>query len=312
MKVLSIRHTFLEKNLGSLGVEIPPFGYTKHDRKSPITRAAWVTRLLQQVGDFKPDILWIMKDPHVTPAVLKRVKKQNQKTKIVMWYGDQRGMVIPDLVRQRRGLLDGLFITNEDPAQIKMYRDYGIKHIRTFYHSFSTDEFKPYKRKLEYQVFFGGSNFASSKFPLSELRRRLITAVHNKFKLVVHGGKWPFPTKKWILRPTYAKELRKAIVNLGINHYDITRYYNRRLFESVASGRMHLTYYIPGMEKHFKNKNHLVWFRTVDECVQQISYYLKNYKERELIAKNGREFFIKYHSWPVRSAQLVNLFRGIL
>lgn len=312
MKFMSVRHTFLEKDLMELGVDIKPFGYTKNDRKSPSTRAAWSNKLIVRIRDLKPDIFWIMKDPHITPKLLSKIRKASPKTKVVMWYGDQRGMIIPDLVKQRKGLIDGLFITNESKSQLKMYRKFGIRHVRTFYHSFSTDEFKPYKRRLDHQVFFGGSNFSPKKFPLSALRRQLVMAVNNNFKLVVHGGKWPFPTEKWILRPLYAKELRKAIVNLGINHYDVTRYYNRRLFESVASGRLHLTYYIPGMEKHFRNKEHLVWFKSVDEGIKEIKYYLKNYKERERIAKNGRDFFIKHHSWPVRSKQLLRLLKGVL
>lgn len=312
MKIFSVRKTFLEKNLAELGADVITFGFTKHDRQTKTTRRAWWKRLIEKISDIKPDIFWVMKDPHITPLMLHLIKKKSPKTKIVMWFGDQRGMIIPDLVKKRRGLLSGLFITNEHVPQIKMYRKFGIRHVHTFYHSFSTDEFQLYKRSLTHEVFFGGSNFSGTKFPLSNLRRQLIITVNNKFNLVVHGGKWPFATKKWILRNVYAKELRKAIVNLGINHYNITRYYNRRLFECVASGRLHLTYYVPGMEKHFKNKEHLVWFRSVDECIRQIKYYLKNYKERERIAKKGRDFFIKHHAWPKRSTQLINLFERML
>ncbi|GAF91079.1 unnamed protein product, partial [marine sediment metagenome] len=101
-------------------------------------------------------------------------------------------------------------------------------------------------------------------------------------------------------------------INLGMNHYHMTRYYNRRLFESVASGRLHITYYIPGMEIHFKNKKHLVWFKTVEQGIKLVKYYLNNPEEREQIAKQGRDFFIKNHSWPVRTQQFVNKIKKML
>ena len=130
--------------------------------------------------------------------------------------------------------------------------------------------------------------------------------------MVVHGGGWKFPTEKWILRPVYAKALRKANINLGMNHYHMLRYYNRRLFESVGSGKLHITYYIPGMEKHFKNHEQLVWFKTPKQGINLIRHYLRNPEKREKVAQQGREFFIKHHSWPARIKQFKNILNKIL
>jgi hypothetical protein len=308
IKVASVRSSPLEKALPLVGIKPILLGLSSKVIKSPFH----LNRAKELIGDHKPDILWFMKDKHIPLKFFQKLKKISPKTKFVMWYGDQRGNVIPPLICGRRGILDALFITNECPNQFNTYNKFGIKQIRNFYHSFDPNEFKLFDTPVKYQVFFGGSRFNAKKFPLCTLRAKLINRVRQKYKMVVHGGGWNFPTEKWVLRTTYAKELRKSWTNLGINHYNITRYYNRRLFESVASGRLHITYYIPGMEKHFKNKQHLVWFKTIDQAIELINFYLKHPKEMKRIAKNGRDFFIKYHSWPTRIKQLKKKLESIL
>jgi hypothetical protein len=308
MKILSIRHDFLEKELEKNGIAVIPFSFPRGKRGDPQVAKKFVDFAAAQ----QADVFWFWKDPHLTRELLLQLQQACPRTKQIMWWGDQRGYVIPPLIASRKGLLHALFMTNDDELERRMFQDYGIKHVPTMYHSFSTEEFQLWDTPITHEVFFGGSNFKGIKFPLSRYRTELIHAVRGSCKLVVHGNGWKFPTEKWILRPDYAKALRKANMNLGINHYDITRYYNRRLFESVASGRLHLTYYIPGMEKHFKNGNQLVWFTNIDQCVRQIRFYLNKPEKREEVATRGRSFFIRYHSWPARAKQFIQALNAIL
>jgi len=308
MKLASMSNSPLEKALPGVGITPIILGVTHKTVNLPKI----IKRSIAIIGDMKPDILWLTKDTHLSSKLIKSYKNAYPKMKIVMWYGDQRGNVIPPLIAQRKGLLNALLVTNEWPAQFKMYKEYGIKHVMTFYHSFSTDEFKLWNTPTTHDVFFGGSKFSPKKFPLCRFRAKFIQAVHGNFKLVVHGGGWPFPTERWLLRPKYAQALRKGKVNLGINHYSIPCYFNRRMFESVASGRPHITYYIPGMEKYFINRKHLVWFKSITEGLKLINFYLKHDKERERLAKVGRNFFIERHSWPVRVKDLRKKLERIL
>ena len=308
MAISGFSHMY--KELQAHGIEYKTLAIPKPWRKGPWNKAR-KQYIVKQIKTYKPQWIFMLKDPYFT-ALLPFIKSRFPKIKTVMWYGDQRGNRIEPLISARSKFLDGLLITNNDPAQLRMYKKHGIKHVQTFYHSFSPEEFQLWDREITHDVFFGGSNFNIKKFPLSKLRRGFINAVHKQFKTVVHGGGWEFPTEKWILRPTYARELRKANINLGINHYHILRYYNRRLFECVGSGRLHVTYYIPGMEKHFKNHEHLVWFKKPKQGLDLLRYYLAHDKEREQIAENGRNFFIEKHSWKVRSLQFKKILLRML
>jgi spore maturation protein CgeB len=56
----------------------------------------------------------------------------------------------------------------------------------------------------------------------------------------------------------------------------------------LASGGFHLTGYVPGLETMFDNDRNLVWFRSDEECIDLIAYYLDRPAERARIAAEGQ------------------------
>lgn len=306
--ILTLSDLFLEREARKLGLNMISYAYGRADKANAEHSAQC---FVSKIKEIKPNIFFFLKDPYLTPDILQGAKRASPKTKFVMWYGDQRGYAVCPLVGQRLSVLDGLLITNNDKRQKDMYQRAGIKKTFTFYHAFSPDEFQEWPIEPTYDVFFGGSNFKRKKFPLSEFRAKFVQCINKNFNLVVHGNGWKFKTEPWILRPDYAKGLRKAHVNLGINHYDVVKYYNRRLFESVASGRLHITYYIPGMEEDFVNNKHLSWFTSIQHGYDLVKYYLAHPARREAVAAEGRAFFLKRHSWPQRAKYFAELMEKI-
>lgn len=304
MRVFSIRSTHLEKGLINLGVDTIT-------RYLDTTKRANIMYFLDAFVAARPDYFLFHKDEHLTRGILSALKQNSPKTKFIMAYRDQRGC-IPPLILGRRGLIDILLINNEDPKQFKMYKDFGIPHVFTSHHCLPTDEFQEFDSPVPYDIFFGGNNFNHDKFPLSKHRYNFIIRVRDLFKnMVVYGSGWPFPTKKSVSRPTYAHVLRTAKINLGFNHYNVLRYYDRRLFECMGSGRLHITYYVPGMEKDFENHKHLVWFRTVKEGLNVIQNYLKYPEKREAVAAAGRKLICEKHSMTVRAKEFKDLLMSL-
>ncbi len=87
----------------------------------------------------------------------------------------------------------------------------------------------------------------------------------------------------------------KIVLNVSIGD-DL----NMRLFETLSTGSFLLTNYLPTLDKLFKDGKHLVTYKTLDEMVEKIKYYLEHDKEREKIAKTGYEEFIKKHKYSDR------------
>lgn len=305
MNIFSLRQSYNELELGYLGETVLIFSYTKN-----ITTKK-TEKLISIFEKRQPDIFFFMKDPHCSVSVIEQLRKKSPKTKFVMWMGDQRGGP-HSLVCERLGLIDLLLVNNHDVFQFEQYKKVGIPDVKPFYDGFWEKEFHPIDNSPKYAVFFGGNNFKHHRFPLGSFRYNLVNTLKCKFNMVVHGNGWPFHTEKVVRRALYNIVLNNAKINIGCNHYNTIKYYEERFWENMASGKMHLTYYIPGMEHDFENHKHLVWFKTVEECCNLVDYYLKHDDEREKIAKCGRDLLLQKHTHKHRAMQLQKYFREIL
>jgi len=66
----------------------------------------------------------------------------------------------------------------------------------------------------------------------------------------------------------------------------------RRVFEGACCGRLVLTDRLPEetkMEEMLEDKKHVVYYDSMEDCIEKINYYGEHSEERELIAKQGRE-----------------------
>jgi spore maturation protein CgeB len=133
-------------------------------------------------------------------------------------------------------------------------------------------------------------------------RLRLLSRIGERYTLKLWGpqspdfdrytGPLPFRVLRW---PAYNDECvrvcRSADIVLGMNTVDsVDCYFSDRTFMTLASGGFHLTSYVPGLEAMFENHEHLVWFRSDDECLELIEHYLDRPDDRDRIAASGRRF----------------------
>ena len=65
-------------------------------------------------------------------------------------------------------------------------------------------------------------------------------------------------------------------------------------------------------ELGFKDGEHIVIYKDLNDLKKKIRYYLKHEKERELIAKNGMNFTRKYHNNILRVHQFTDSVKDIL
>ena len=81
-----------------------------------------------------------------------------------------------------------------------------------------------------------------------------------------------------------------------------------RIFEVSMCGGFLLTEYVAGIEEHFEIGKEIVCFRTINEAVDKIKYFLKHDVEREKIAQAGWKRAHRDHNWKTR---LKNIFDEI-
>lgn len=73
-----------------------------------------------------------------------------------------------------------------------------------------------------------------------------------------------------------------------------------RNFEVPAARALLLTEYAPGLEEYYRENVEAVFWRTPDECVEKLQYYLANKDMLEKVARAGYERTLAEHSYDCR------------
>jgi glycosyltransferase involved in cell wall biosynthesis len=96
----------------------------------------------------------------------------------------------------------------------------------------------------------------------------------------------------------------KIVFNQALNN-DV----NMRVYEACCSGSFLLTSAIEGngFEELFDIGKHLVSFDTLDDMIAKAEYFIENDKEREEIARAGREHVLANHTYKHRTDEILRI-----
>lgn len=90
-------------------------------------------------------------------------------------------------------------------------------------------------------------------------------------------------------------------------NYNYPYYWSDRVYETMGRGGFIIHPYIKGMEQHFEDKKHLVFYNynDMDGLKEKIDYYLYNEVERETIRIQGFEHVKQNHTYLNRWIQIL-------
>lgn len=103
------------------------------------------------------------------------------------------------------------------------------------------------------------------------------------------------------------QKLRNSKITLN-HHGDIPPYANNmRLFEATGVGTLLVTDWKQNLHQIFEPGKEVVAYRSAEECVELLRYYLENEEERETIASAGQRRTLGEHSYYQRMKELVEI-----
>jgi spore maturation protein CgeB len=102
--------------------------------------------------------------------------------------------------------------------------------------------------------------------------------------------------------------LRRSKMTLN-HHVDIADSYanNLRLYEATGVGTLLVTDWKRNLHEMFEVGKEVVAYRTAEECVKLIRYYLEHEEERSQIARAGQERTLREHTYAHRMQQLLGI-----
>lgn len=315
----------------SIGGKVPrrSSGMVSYDGIGEMVEPEGVEELRDTFEKWQPDFFMFGIHHGFSRSMLTRVRHKSPRTKIIQFYTDQRPS-ISKFVKEHIGQLDMLLVSNRDAKDHAMYERRDVaKVVRTFYDGVCPAEYWPKPMVSKHECFFGGNNFWVlskemerkkmntapwiKKFSGAKLRDTFLREVSTRFDLEVRGewgwNDFPQEVKRPMFHPDYLDAMRNSKIILNTVNMPKHGLLTRRFFRSIASGRLFVSEYVAGLEKTFTNHKHMVWFKTVEEGLDLIRYYLDHESKREKIARDGRAEVVKNCTWEIRLHNLVDLLR---
>ncbi len=103
---------------------------------------------------------------------------------------------------------------------------------------------------------------------------------------------------------------QKSKINLNISLKGIEGGTPQRVMDILGAGGFVLTNYCPETAELFQEDKEVVMFRTPEELMEKVEYYLKNDMEREEIARKGHEKVMKCYTYEKKIKELLAWVEG--
>jgi len=104
--------------------------------------------------------------------------------------------------------------------------------------------------------------------------------------------------------------LRRSKITLN-HHIEVAGPFanNSRVFEATGTGTLLITDWKKNLYEMFEADKEVVTYRTPEECIELLSYYLDHDEERESIARAGQQRTLRDHTYYQRMGELVEIVR---
>ncbi|MEK6732047.1 MAG: glycosyltransferase [Candidatus Omnitrophota bacterium] len=241
---------------------------------------------------YGPDyILLVLKE---TLPILFDIAKDLKKmgTKTIFWFTD------PDTPWQMdlNGILDYMFLSNT--GQLEDYKKaFNIKNVYFMAQPCTPSIMHRCNLPEIYDVGFTG---ALSKDKLHDTRRKVVNDLSGKYNVAVRNN----------MRNHVSEFYSQSKIVFGASDFKYELYTSNRIFVAMSCQRLYLTNKFPGIERLFKNKEHLLWFENYSEAMDIVDYYLKHDSERNRIAENAARIAHAKHTYKERLKNIFDIVEG--
>jgi spore maturation protein CgeB len=256
-------------------------------------------KVLDAVSAARPDVFLCVKGVQFRPETIRAIGRTGATT-VGYW--------IDDPLDHARSLVNApsydRYFTN-DANSVERYRKEGIARIQHLRSAADPEVFFPLPRaQCSMDVAFLGTH--------SPGRERVVAALQDFDTHVYGNAAWrtaPIDTlrvHRGAFGPRTNEVFNSARINLNVHRwFGQGSAMNLRLFEVLAARGFLVTDWVAEIEGAYRQDEHVVCWRTLDELRSKIAYYLAHEDERREIAARGYEHFLRHHTYTVRARELL-------
>ena len=256
--------------------------------------------LSRMVDSFEPDTIILGR--HATLLGEERLRQLLRGRYSAFWYFDLRVPPIPDVVKLGR-MVDAMFVTYL--PTVETYGALGIANVMHLPQGMDPELDHPPRTvpdRYKCEVAFIGGN--------SPHRNTVLRSMAEVYDLQIRGPGWrkappDLPIAGGpIYGKAYAQAVAGAAVSLGAHSLPEmaaqTASASNRMWKVMGCRGFYLGEWVQGIEALGAEGVHCAWYRTLDEGIEQVRYYLDHPDERRRIADTGRRHALEHHTYAHR------------
>ena len=255
--------------------------------------------IIKTYKNFKADCIILGHADSVENNTLQELKYSNRNLKICQWFLDPVVKSGPDYIKNNERInnkvknLDATFLTS-DPNILKNKIKNSFFIPNPSDHSFET--LKNYEKNCNNDIFFAmshGVHRGSLKAGKKDDREIFINKLINKNKHIkfdLYGMNNVQP----IWGDDFLSKISNSSMGLNLSRGPATKYYSSdRVAQLFGNGL--LTFVDKKTQfNDFLPKNSFIGYQDINDLSFKINKYKNDDKERKKIAKNGRDFYLRY------------------
>jgi len=230
---------------------------------------------------------------------LRELKDLCNGAKVIQWTGDYRPNLLPEVI-QYKGIADVTLLAC-GIGQKKEYEDALGHEVVWMQHAGSM--FLEPKKVADNSIAFVGNYY--DQFPGGVERNKLCHDLDVKYgddffcfgSWIDSRGQCAYDDTAWIYN--------NAFVSISANIYnDVEGYWSNRPYDILAAGSCCLMRYVPGIERHFEDMKHCVYYHSNEEAIEKIEWLFNHPSERDRIATEGYIHVRESHSYINRAKEI--------
>ena len=255
--------------------------------------------IIENFNNFKPDCIVMGHADSVEAATLDIIKEKNKNLKICQWFLDPLSPKGPDhqknnkRIQNKSRLFDATFLTS---CPSVLSKDINNSHFIPNPSDPSFETLKNYNRDCKNDLFFAlshGVHRGKLKIGKIDNREQFLNKLVYKnkninFDLYGVNGNEPIWGDKFI------DVLSQSSMGLNLSRGKAVKYYSSdRIVQLMGNGLLTFIDKNTFYGDFFTNKE-IITYNNIDDLSYKLNKYKKDTKERKLIAKNGRNKYIKF------------------
>jgi hypothetical protein len=263
--------------------------------------------LLRQIQEFQPDVLINMAMETIDSAQLKAVRAQCASIRMVI------GQISAPLTETMTDLSGYNLIISTLPHFVAEFRARGVQSelLKLAFEETILDRIP--RDGTRYDVtHIGGYS------PLHAERNQLLETLAGQVPIQFWGyGENNLPAESLVLKnfkgPAWGRSMyairaqSRIVVTRHVSSVVRDCCGNMTMFETTGMGALLMTDARGNIREFFEPDREVVTYRSADDCVEKIRYYLAHEDERQKIAQAGQERTLRDHTYGKRMQALLTL-----